>query len=101
MDLKALKESQAARVADFKTIRIESWGTDLKIRKLTARDEIKASAWARKNYSKRAEIANGCALVCLSVMDEALPLTTDTVEFLLGEPVEVIRFILEAVKGDD
>lgn len=95
--IQQLKKNQMERVSRSFDYKVEEWDQVLKIRRLTMADSEKAKLWAQKHYRKKSDIASGVALVCLSVGEDALPLNKETVDFLLGEPVPVIKGLIDFV----
>lgn len=92
--LRQLKENQQERVNRSFEYFVDEWEQMLKIRRLTMADNKRAEQWAKKNFRKKAEAAHGVALICLAVLDDALPLTVENVNFLLEEPVPVVKGLI-------
>jgi len=95
--LKELKQSQQDRVNDTVEYHVEEWGTTLEIRRLTHSDIMRAQSWAKKHFRNRHAVASGCAIVCLAVKGDELPMTKENVEFLLNEPIETLTGIIKVV----
>lgn len=96
--IQQLKKNQDQRISKTVDYLVEEWGETIKIRRLNTQDQIRAESWARKNFRVKPEIATGCALVCMAITEDVLPLSVESVNFLLGEPVEVITGLLDAIK---
>lgn len=94
----ALKASQEARVNKFNDFYVAEWDLTLQFKRLTLSDQKKAEAWAKKNYKKDYLPAQGAAMVCLSCVNGVLPLNTETVDFLLSEPVAVLAEVIAEVQ---
>ena len=95
--IKSLKENQNERVNRSFEYTVEEWDQTLSVRRLTMADAERARRWAKKNYRAKEAAASGVAMVCIAVLNDELPLTVENIDFLLGEPVPVIKGLIEFV----
>ena len=87
--LAKLKKTQTERGSRTFDIYVDEWEETLKVRRLTTKDHAKAKSWVKKYYPLKSEEALEAAFICICVKD-SLPLSEDNVDFLLGEPFDVI-----------
>jgi hypothetical protein len=93
-----LKKSQEARNAKTESRFIAEWDMNLEFKRLTMEDQKRAELWAKRTYKKDPVVAQGVALFCLSVNHPDFPLSVETVDFLLKEPVSVLSEIIGYVQ---